>query len=103
MALAVEVDGARVTTIEGVSVDGALYPVQQGFIDRHALQCGYCTPGMVMSARALLDRNPAPSENAIREGLAGNLCRCTGYQSIVAAVLRAAELRAENTTAQAPR
>jgi carbon-monoxide dehydrogenase small subunit len=87
--LAVQADGSSVTTIEGLSDDG-LHPVQQAFHEMHALQCGYCTPGMIMSATQLLARNPNPTEDEIREGLEGNLCRCTGYQNIVEAVKHAA-------------
>lgn len=88
---AVQSDGAEVTTIEGLSKDGELHPVQQGFWEKHGLQCGYCTPGMILAAYQLLERRPNPSEVEIRRGLAGNLCRCTGYQNIVKAVQWAAE------------
>ena len=88
--LAVAADGAHVTTIEGLAVGGELHPVQQAFREQHALQCGYCTPGFVMAAVALLGENPDPSEAEIRHALEGNLCRCTGYQPIVAAVRAAA-------------
>jgi aerobic carbon-monoxide dehydrogenase small subunit len=88
--LAVQADGSEVTTIEGLAKDGELHPMQQAFHEHHALQCGYCTPGMIMSACALLKDNPDPDEDEIREGLEGNLCRCTGYQNIVAAVKAAA-------------
>ncbi|MFP5261622.1 MAG: (2Fe-2S)-binding protein [Blastocatellia bacterium] len=84
--LAVQADGADVTTIEGMAADGRLHPVQEGFWEQHGLQCGYCTPGMIMAAAQILDRNPDPSEEEIRHGLEGNLCRCTGYQNIVGAV-----------------
>ena len=85
--LAVQADGGEVTTIEGIeSEDGSLHPMQQAFHDNHALQCGFCTPGMIMAARDLLKNNPTPSEDEIREGIEGNLCRCTGYQNIVRAV-----------------
>jgi carbon-monoxide dehydrogenase small subunit len=87
--LAVQADGSSVTTIEGLSKTGS-HPVQQAFHETHALQCGYCTPGMIMSATHLLARNPNPTEDEIREGLEGNLCRCTGYQNIVEAVQHAA-------------
>jgi carbon-monoxide dehydrogenase small subunit len=87
--LAVQADGGEVTTIEGLA-NGSLHPVQQAFHEQHALQCGYCTPGMIMTAVDLLSRNPNPSEEEIRHGLEGNLCRCTGYQNIVAAVRSAA-------------
>jgi len=88
--LAVQADGCEVTTIEGLAEDGRLHPVQQAFSDCHALQCGYCTPGMIMQSIDLLHENPAPSEEAIRHGLEGNLCRCTGYHNIVKAVQHAA-------------
>lgn len=89
--LAVQADGAEVTTIEGLQgADGGLHPMQQAFHDNHALQCGYCTPGMIMACRDLLQENPNPSEAEIREGIEGNLCRCTGYQNIVKAVKAAA-------------
>jgi aerobic carbon-monoxide dehydrogenase small subunit len=87
--LAVQADGASVVTIEGLGADG-LHPMQQAFHEQHALQCGYCTPGMIMSATHLLARNPNPTEDEIRHGLEGNLCRCTGYQNIVEAVKQAA-------------
>jgi len=83
---AVQADGARVTTIEGLANNGDLHPVQEGFWERHGLQCGYCTPGMIIAAAQLLERNANPSEQEIRHGLEGNLCRCTGYQHIVEAV-----------------
>jgi aerobic carbon-monoxide dehydrogenase small subunit len=89
--LAVQADGHEVTTIEGLATDGKLHPVQQAFSDEHGLQCGYCTPGMVLRTCDLLKRNPDPSEAEIRHGLEGNLCRCTGYQNIVAAVGAAAK------------
>ena len=89
--LAVQADGGRVTTIEGLAQDGELHPVQQAFWDKHGLQCGYCTPGMIMSVVSLLEKNPHPSEQEIRHGLEGNLCRCTGYQNIVRAVQAAAQ------------
>jgi aerobic carbon-monoxide dehydrogenase small subunit len=89
--LAVQADGAEVTTIEGLAHNGELHPVQQAFHEQHALQCGYCTPGMIMSAAYLLEQNPHPSEQEVRLGLEGNLCRCTGYQNIVNAVLAAAK------------
>lgn len=88
--LAVQADGCRVTTIEGLASAGELHPVQKGFWEHHGLQCGYCTPGMIMAACGLLRDNPSPSEAEIREGLEGNLCRCTGYQNIVDAVESAA-------------
>ena len=88
--LAVQADGSEVTTIEGLARDGQLHPVQQAFHDNHALQCGFCTPGMLVSATALLRENPDPTEEEIRIGLSGNLCRCTGYDGIVRAVQQAA-------------
>ena len=89
--LAVQADGAEVTTIEGIARDGKLHPVQQAFHDNHALQCGYCTPGMIMQSIDLLGDNPDPDEREVREGIEGNLCRCTGYQNIVRAVQDAAQ------------
>jgi aerobic carbon-monoxide dehydrogenase small subunit len=88
---AVQADGAEVTTIEGLAQNGELHPVQEGFWEKHGLQCGYCTPGMIITAAQLLDRNPDPSQEQIRHGLEGNLCRCTGYQHIVEAVEYAAK------------
>jgi carbon-monoxide dehydrogenase small subunit len=88
--LAVQVDGHEVTTIEGLASNGELHPMQQAFHDTHALQCGFCTPGMIMQSIDLLSENPNPTESEIREGLEGNLCRCTGYQNIVRAVQTAA-------------
>ncbi|HUZ02482.1 MAG TPA: (2Fe-2S)-binding protein [Thermomicrobiaceae bacterium] len=93
--LAVQADGADITTIEGLAKDGQLHPVQEGFWEMHGLQCGFCTPGMILTAVALLKENPHPSEAEIRHGIEGNLCRCTGYQNIVRAVLRAAQLQRE--------
>jgi len=95
--LAVQADGKQITTIEGLAQDGQLHPVQQAFHDTHALQCGYCTPGMIMASVDLLNHNPSPSDEEIRHGLEGNLCRCTGYQNIVRAVRQAAEKGAEVT------
>ncbi|MBX3070080.1 MAG: (2Fe-2S)-binding protein [Thermomicrobiales bacterium] len=90
--LAVQADGASITTIEGLAgEDGSLHPVQEGFWEKHGLQCGYCTPGMIMTGAALLERNPHPTEEQIRHELEGNLCRCTGYQNIVRAIQFAAE------------
>ena len=89
--LAVQANGASVTTIEGLMTDGKLHPLQEAFWSEHGLQCGFCTPGMIMSARALLRENPNPDEAAIRHGLEGNLCRCTGYHNIVRAVQSAAQ------------
>jgi carbon-monoxide dehydrogenase small subunit len=88
---AVQADGANVTTIEGLASNGSLHPVQEGFWEKHGLQCGYCTPGMIIAATQLIDRNPNPSRDEIRHGLEGNLCRCTGYQHIVEAVEYAAK------------
>jgi len=88
--LAVQADGCEVTTIEGLSDNGELHPMQQAFHDQHGLQCGFCTPGMIMAAVDLLKQNPNPSEHEIREGIEGNLCRCTGYQNIVRAIQQAA-------------
>ncbi|MGZ7032904.1 MAG: (2Fe-2S)-binding protein, partial [Thermoanaerobaculia bacterium] len=88
--LTVQADGAKVMTIEGLAADGKLHPVQQAFWDKHGLQCGFCTPGMILTACELLERNPNPSEADVRHGIEGNLCRCTGYQNIVAAVQEAA-------------
>ena len=88
---AVQADGGEVTTIEGLASNGELHPLQEGFWEEHGLQCGFCTPGMIMSAHHLLDGNPEPSEAEIRHGLAGNLCRCTGYHNIVKAVQYAAD------------
>jgi xanthine dehydrogenase iron-sulfur cluster and FAD-binding subunit A len=86
-----QIDNCAVLTVEGLAADGALHPVQQAFHDEHALQCGYCTPGMIMAACDLLRDNPDPSETEVREGIEGNLCRCTGYQNIVRAVQSAAK------------
>jgi carbon-monoxide dehydrogenase small subunit len=91
---AVQADGCNVTTIEGLAANGNLHPVQEGFWEKHGLQCGYCTPGMIIAASQLIDRNPNPSRDEIRHGLEGNLCRCTGYQHIVEAVEYAAAKKA---------
>lgn len=88
---AVQADGAEITTIEGLAKNGDLHPVQEGFWERHGLQCGYCTPGMIMTATQIIERNASPSREEIRHGLEGNLCRCTGYQHIVEAVEYAAK------------
>ena len=88
--LAAQADGAAITTIEGLASDGQLHPLQEAFWEKHGLQCGYCTPGMIMAAADLLNRNPNPSDEEIRHGLEGNLCRCTGYHNIVEAVKSAA-------------
>ncbi len=86
-----QADGGKIMTIEGLANNGELHPLQEGFWEKHGLQCGYCTPGMIMSAYDLLQRNPDPSEREIRNGLSGNLCRCTGYHNIVKSVQFAAE------------
>ena len=88
---AVQADGAEVTTVEGLATNGELHPMQQAFWDMHGLQCGFCTPGMMIAATDLLSKNPNPSESEIRRGLSGNLCRCTGYHNIVRSVQQAAE------------
>ncbi len=88
--LAVQADGTKVTTIEGLRVDGKLHPLQQAFWDQHGAQCGFCTPGMILTACDLIANNPKPTDTEIREGLEGNLCRCTGYQNIVASIRQAA-------------
>jgi carbon-monoxide dehydrogenase small subunit len=88
---AVTANGKSVETIEGVAQNGALHPIQEGFWEKHGLQCGYCTPGMIMSAKHLLSKNPNPTEDEIRWGISGNLCRCTGYNKIVEAIQYAAE------------
>ncbi len=89
--LALQAEGAEVTTIEGLAKDGELHPMQQAFHEHHGLQCGFCTPGVIMSALELVDRNPDPSEREVREWLEGNLCRCTGYHNIVKAIQAAAQ------------
>ena len=89
--LAVQADGAKLLTVEGLAENGELHPLQEGFMQEHGLQCGYCTPGMLMRAYRLLQENPNPTEEEIRHGMAGNLCRCTGYQNIIKAVHYAAE------------
>jgi aerobic-type carbon monoxide dehydrogenase small subunit (CoxS/CutS family) len=96
--LALQAAGRQITTVEGLAGDNALHPLQAAFLEGGGIQCGFCTPGMLISAAALLARDPDPSEDAIRDGLAGNLCRCTGYQPIIQAVQRAAaEMRTETT------
>ena len=99
--LAVQAEGTEVTTIEGLASDGELHPVQEGFWERHGLQCGFCTPGMIMSAVGLLADNPDPSEDEIRHGIDGNLCRCTGYHNIVRAIEYAAAKMRGDTPAPA--
>jgi carbon-monoxide dehydrogenase small subunit len=86
LVLALDADGSSITTIEGLADGGRLHPIQQAFIDEGAVQCGYCTPGMIMTAAALLDEHPSPTDEQIREGIEGNLCRCTGYEAIVRAI-----------------
>jgi carbon-monoxide dehydrogenase small subunit len=93
--LAVQADGAQVTTIEGLAKDGNLHPIQEAFWNNHGLQCGYCTSGMIMASVELLQRNPHPTAAEVREGLEGNICRCTGYHNIVKSVLAAAEAMGE--------
>jgi carbon-monoxide dehydrogenase small subunit len=99
--LAVQADGATVTTIEGIAADGAYHPMQTAFWEQHGLQCGFCTPGMIMASIELLQRTPNPSEEEIRAGLEGNICRCTGYHNIVKAVSAAAEMMRQSA-AQIP-
>ena len=91
LVLAVQADGADIRTVEGLATDGELTPVQQAFIDNHGLQCGFCTPGFIVSVTAFLETNPDPTDDEIREALSGNICRCTGYQGILKAVNQAAE------------
>ena len=93
--LAVQADGMEVKTIEGLAQNGKLHPIQEGFHEKHGLQCGYCTPGMMMTSSALLERNPHPTEDEIRHAISGNLCRCTGYMNIVKAIQYAADKMAE--------
>jgi carbon-monoxide dehydrogenase small subunit len=97
--LAVQADGAEVTTIEGLGSESDLHPMQEAFWEHHGLQCGYCTPGMIMAASDLIAKNPDPSEEEVREALAGNLCRCTGYHNIVKAVLSAAKASGQEVSA----
>ncbi len=101
--LAVQADGREVMTVEGLARNGQLHPVQEGFFEKHGLQCGFCTPGMMISAYALLQQNPNPSEGEIRWGISGNLCRCTGYVNIVKAVKYAAEKMREQPAAELER
>ena len=100
LVLAVETQGKSITTVEGISLPGGLHPLQQKFLEHAALQCGICTPGFIVSAKALLDHNPDPTEQEVRRWLAGNLCRCTGYDKIVRAVLAAAGLHQAPANAQ---
>jgi carbon-monoxide dehydrogenase small subunit len=88
---ALEADGQEITTIEGLAEGGALHPIQEAFVEQSGMQCGFCTPGMILSAKFLLDRNPSPSESEIRDGIAGNFCRCTGYTKIIESISAAAE------------
>ena len=91
LLLAVDVDGKEITTIEGLAENGKLHPVQEAFVEHYAIQCGFCTPGMILTAKALLDKNPHPTEEEIRRAISGNICRCTGYAKIVEAVRAASE------------
>ncbi len=102
LVLAVSAQGKEITTVEGLALDGMLHPIQRAFVERGGLQCGFCTPGMLLSAKALLDENPHPTRAEIRFALAGNLCRCTGYDKVVEAVERAAELLEAEAQAPAP-
>ena len=101
LMLAVQADGAELTTVEGLSRNGELHPVQQAFIDRHGLQCGFCTPGFLISTAELLQGNPNPSDDEIADALGGHLCRCTGYQSILESVQLAAQMMREGTIVDA--
>jgi carbon-monoxide dehydrogenase small subunit len=101
--LAAQANGGQVTTIEGLAQNGKLHPLQEGFWERHGLQCGFCTPGMIMAAYGLLQRNPNPTEQEIRHGLTGNLCRCTGYHNIVKAVQYAADKMRGSSSPQTAR
>jgi carbon-monoxide dehydrogenase small subunit len=91
LVLATEADGREITTIEGLAQGNKLHPIQQAFVEHGGLQCGFCTPGMILSAKALLDQNPTPSEEEIKQGISGNLCRCTGYTKIIESIRAAAE------------
>ncbi len=91
LLLAVDVDGREVTTVEGLAENGKLHPVQQAFVEHYAIQCGFCTPGMILTAKALLDKNPHPTDEQIREAISGNVCRCTGYTKIVEAIKAASQ------------
>lgn len=93
LTLAIEAQGKEILTIESLDQNGRLHPLQQAFLDHYAVQCGFCTPGMILSAKALLDRKPQPTEEEVREAISGNLCRCTGYVKIVEAILSAAHCR----------
>jgi carbon-monoxide dehydrogenase small subunit len=98
--LAAQAEGAQIMTIEGLATDGKLHPLQEGFWEKHGLQCGFCTPGMILAAYGLLEQHPHPTEQEIRHGIEGNLCRCTGYQNIVAAIQWAAERQETTETAR---
>ena len=98
--LAVQANGTEITTVEGLARDGVLHPVQEGFREKHGLQCGYCTPGMIMTAVSLLEANPNPTEEEIRHGLEGNLCRCTGYINIIESIRWAAEKMGEKNVSR---
>lgn len=98
LMFAFQADGEEILTVEGLAKDGTLHPIQQAFWEHHALQCGYCTPGMLVAAYELLQHNPHPTEAHVRHGIAGNICRCTGYVNIVKAILAAAEAMASGTT-----
>ncbi len=100
--LAVQADGAEIETIEGLAKDGKLHPIQEAFWNEHGLQCGYCTPGMILAAKQLLERIPNPTEQEIRKGIEGNLCRCTGYHNIVKAIDAAAKVMSEATAKKTP-
>jgi carbon-monoxide dehydrogenase small subunit len=100
--LAVQVDGAEIQTVEGLEQNGQLHPIQQGFFEEHGLQCGFCTPGMMLVGKALLERNPNPTEAEIRQAISGNLCRCTGYVNIVKAIEYAGKKMREPAEAAAP-
>jgi carbon-monoxide dehydrogenase small subunit len=99
--LAVQADGRKVTTVEGLADGDKLHPIQEGFWEEHGLQCGFCTPGMIMCSHDLLEHNPSPTDREIREGINGNLCRCTGYQHIVAAVRNASKKMSKRAPARA--
>ena len=94
LVLAVQANGRNIQTIEGLETEKGLHPIQKAFVEKGAIQCGYCSPGMIMSAKSLLERNPRPSEEEIRRAVSGNLCRCTGYQKIVEAIMFASEMNA---------
>jgi aerobic carbon-monoxide dehydrogenase small subunit len=91
LLLALDAEGKEITTIEGLTEDGRLHPIQEAFVEHYAIQCGFCTPGMILTAKALLDRNPRPTEEEIRDAISGNICRCTGYTKIIEAIKAASE------------